>query len=87
MNLSKTGAPTLGSEVTNIEMQGFWLWADNREYFVPFADYPDFTEATIAQIHNVQRIGPGQLFWPDLDIDIEIEALENSERFPLQYRP
>jgi hypothetical protein len=62
MNLLKTGAPTSNGEVTNIEIQGFWLWVDNREHFVPFSDYPAFTEATIAQIHNVQNSGPGQLY-------------------------
>jgi len=86
MNLSKAGAPTSSSEVTNIETQGFWVLVDNREYFVPFSNYPNFIEATIAQIHNVQSTGLGQFYWPDLDVDIEIEALENPERFPLQFR-
>ncbi len=85
MNVSKVGVPILDSEVTNIEKQGFWLLVENREYFVSFTEYPAFTEATLAQIHNVQTLGAGQLYWPDLDIDLEIEALENPERFPLQY--
>jgi hypothetical protein len=87
MNLLKTGASTSPSEVTNIELQGFWIWTENREYFVPFSDYPAFINATIAQIHHVQTLGPGQLYWPDLDVDIELEALEHPERFPLQFRP
>ena len=85
MNLSQVGVPTLDSEVTNIETQGFWLWTDNREYFVSFTDYPAFLDATIAQIHHVQTLSPGQLYWPDLDVDIEVDALDNPERFPLQY--
>jgi hypothetical protein len=87
MNLSKAGADTLDSEVTNIELHGFWIWMMNCEYFVAFTDYPAFLDATIAQIHHVQVLSPGQLYWSDLDIDIEIEALENPERFPLQYEP
>ena len=65
---------------------GFWLLADDREYFVPFADYPAFREATVAQIVNVEQPGPGQLYWADLDIDIELAGLDEPERFPLQFR-
>lgn len=85
MNLLQTGAPILDSEVTNIEKQGFWLWTNSQEYFVAFADYPAFWDATIAQIHHVQTLSPGQLYWPDLDIDIEVDALEHPERFPLAF--
>jgi hypothetical protein len=42
------------SGVTNIGSLGFWLLANNREYFVPFADYPVFQSAKTEQIFNVQ---------------------------------
>jgi hypothetical protein len=71
-------------EVTNVTRWGFWLWVDGREYFVPFTDYPCFEHATIAQLHAVERLGPGQFHWPDLDADIELDALAHPERFPLQ---
>ena len=74
------------SEVSSVGALGFWLLVDNREYFVPFADYPAFKKATIAQIFNVKRIGPRHLHWPALDIDIELDALEHPEQFPLTYR-
>ena len=74
------------NEVTKICQQGFWFIVDNKEYFIPFADYPLFKEATIQQIFNVQLITPTQLFWPDLDADIELEALENPEKFPLYWK-
>jgi hypothetical protein len=63
-----------------------WVLAEDREHFVPFADYPAFLKASVAQIHEVEGISPGQLRWPELDIDIEIEALERPEAFPLRYR-
>jgi hypothetical protein len=85
MSLLQTGAPILDSEVTNIEKQGFWLWSAGREYFVAFAEYPAFQDATIAQIHDVQTLSPGQLYWPALDVDLEVEALEYPERFPLAF--
>lgn len=46
------------SEVSNVSALGFWLLVDDREYFVPLADYPAFKKATIPQIFNVKRIGP-----------------------------
>ena len=66
---------------------GFWLLVDDREYFVPFSDYPVFQQATVAQIYAVQRIGPDQFHWPELDADVELGALEAPERYPLQYHP
>jgi len=76
------------SEVTNITTHGFWLLVDDREYFVPFADYPVFLKATVAQIYVVRRNGPpSQFHWPDLDADVELEALEQPEHYPLAFRP
>lgn len=74
------------SEVTNIINLGFWLLVDGREYFVPFADYPAFEQATVAQIYNIQRLSPAQFHWPELDVDIELEALEYPEQFPLIFQ-
>jgi hypothetical protein len=79
-------SPTSHSEVTSISAIGFWLLVDDREYFVPFADYPTFQDATVAQIYNVQRLDPQQFYWPDLDIDIELNALQHPEQFPLQFK-
>jgi hypothetical protein len=80
------GKNTLRSDVTNIGSLGFWLLADDHEYFVPFADYPVFQSATIIHIFNVQRIDTGQYHWPDLDADIELDALEHPEHYPLVWR-
>lgn len=87
MNLSPAGTNTSLSEVTNISNFGFWLLVDNKEYFVPFEDYPAFLNANIPQIYNMQQIGPDQFYWPDLDIDIELQALAHPEHYPLKYRP
>jgi hypothetical protein len=74
------------SPVSSIAAEGFWLLADDREFFVPFADYPVFRGATILQIFNVQRIAPQQYRWAELDADIELDALEHPERYPLIWR-
>ena len=83
MNLNQHGINISQSEVTTIGPFGFWILSDNIEYFVPFEDYPVFKTATIEQIFNMKSLSPKQLHWPELDADIEIEALDNPENFPL----
>jgi hypothetical protein len=86
MSSEMPGVVTSYSEVTNISATGFWLLVDDKEYFVPFDDYPAFQKVTVAQIYAVQRLSPTQFHWPEPDIDIELEALEHPERFPLAFR-
>ncbi len=86
MSLNLPGVDISYSDVTGISAIGFWLLVDDREYFVPFDDYPIFRQATVAQIYAVQRSSPTQFHWPELDADIELEALENPDRFPLVFQ-
>ena len=86
MTLSKLGEDTSQVEVTSITPIGFWFLVGNREYFVPFTDYPDFQQATVTQIIHVEQPAPDQFYWPDLDIDIETAALDDPERFPLHFQ-
>lgn len=81
----KNGTNTLEYEITNIERFGIWLLADNKEYYIKFEDYPAFKKASIDQILNIQRISPTQFRWPDIDEDIELEALEHPEKYILRY--
>jgi len=86
MNSNLPGTAISHSEVTSIGAIGFWLLVDDQEYFVPFHDYPAFWNATVAQIYAIQRPGPDQFHWPELDVDIELEALEHPEHYPLVFR-
>lgn len=87
MTLSTPGAATSAAEITAISALGFRLLVDDREYFVPFADYPAFRDGTIAQIYQFQHHAPDQVYWPELDIDIDLHALAEPERFPLSFQP
>jgi hypothetical protein len=80
------GTNTLISEVTTITAHGLWLWVDDREYFVPFEEYPTLKQATVDQLLAVKRLSPAQFFWESLDVDIELDALEHPEHFPLQFK-
>ena len=86
MSSSLPGTSISPSEVNNIEPLGFWVLVDDKEYFVPFADYPVFQGAPVRQIFQMQRLSPTQLYWPDLDADIEIESLDQPEHYPLVFK-
>ena len=79
------GRNILGSEVTAVGRDGFWLIRDDQEYFVPFSSYPVFRRATVEEIFGMEEIVPGQFRWESLDTDIELEALTHPERFPLKF--
>jgi len=72
------------AEITSIEHNGFWILIEDAEYFVPFEKYPDFRTAAVDAIFNFEYEF-GALHWPDLDVDIEIEALKHPEHYPLKF--
>ena len=71
-------------EVTNISNHGVWLLSGSKELFMPFEDFPWFKNEPIGKILNVEEPTPGHFYWPDLDIDIGIDTIENPERYPLK---
>ncbi len=86
MSSDLLGVAISHSEITSIGAMGFWLLVDDKEYFVPFEDYPVFMNATVAQIYAVERLGLSQFHWPEIDADIELDALEHPEQYPLVFR-
>ncbi len=83
MKSAQHGRPTSAVEVGNISPHGFWLLLGDREVFVPFEKFPWFREAPVGHILNVQLPSSHHLYWPDLDVDLDVESLEHPERFPL----
>ena len=86
MALPKSGTDISLCSVTGINDLGLWILVDDKEYFIPFSDYPVFREASISKILNVGFYPPYQLHWKEIDIDIELQALNQPESFPLIYR-
>ncbi len=86
MKSTKRGKRTSNLEVTNISLHGFWLLIGNVEYFVGFHENPWFRDATIRQILDVRLHHHRHLHWPSLDVDLELEALENPEKYALVYK-
>jgi hypothetical protein len=85
--LKNPGKSTLNNaEIQNISNHGIWVLVNKeKEFFLPFEDFPWFLKATIKQIYNIQLFHGHHLHWPDLDVDIDIETLANPDSFPLKY--
>jgi hypothetical protein len=63
-----------------------WLLVDDRELYLPFAQFPWFREAPIAALAEIERPSPRHLFWPQLDVDLTLESIEEPSRYPLVSR-
>ena len=86
MKSSKPGERTSRVEVTNISAHGIWLWVREREYFLPHEDFPWFEKARVRDVLDVQLLHDHHLFWPKLDVDLELESLTKLAEYPPVYR-
>ncbi|MEK7269372.1 MAG: DUF2442 domain-containing protein [Planctomycetota bacterium] len=77
------GTPISSVEVTNVSPNGLWILLQDKEWFLPFKDFPWFREAAIGKVMNVQALSADHFYWPDLDIDLDLESIAHPERFPL----
>ena len=84
--LEMHGKTTSAVEVTHIDSHGFWIFIQEREYFLSFSEYPWFKDAKISEINNVSLSHGFHLYWPALDIDLELDCIKNPETYPLKYK-
>ena len=70
-------------EITNISEHGFWVFVEQKEYFLPFDQFPWFRDAGISQITNVQLLHESHLYWPDLDVDLSLTIIQSPEKYKL----
>jgi len=86
MKSALRGRGTSDVEVTNISAHGLWLWLGDREVFLAYEVFPWFKEAPVGDVLNVERVTPDHLYWPDLDIDLHVESLDEPEKYSLVSR-
>ena len=86
MKLKKHGEHTSTIEVTNIDTMGFWIFDGIKEHYLSFSDFPWFLDASIKSITNVTEESSNHLFWPELDVDLTLEMIDNPEKYPLRYK-
>lgn len=78
------GNNTSAIEVTNISAHGVWILAHDKELFMSYDDFPWFKDQAVKTIFNVEEQSRGHFYWPDLDVDLTVEIIENPSRFPLK---
>jgi hypothetical protein len=83
MKLESIGAGTSGPEVLNVSPHGFWMFVREKEYFLDFDQFPWFRSASLAQLFRVELLHEDHLYWPDLDVDLDLDRIEHPEKFPL----
>jgi hypothetical protein len=84
MNSPVHGIPSSGAEITNVSSHGLWLLSGDKEYFLSYKDFPWFKEAPIGKILNIEEPSSGHFYWPDLDVDLDIDMIERPDRYPLK---
>jgi len=84
MSLSQHGSSISAVEVTNISAHGVWLLAHEKELFMSYDDFPWFRDQSVKSIINVEEPSPGHFYWPDIDVDVTEEIIENPAKFPLK---
>jgi len=83
MKSSKHGSSIFPAEVTNISCNGIWMLIDTIEMFLPFEHFPLFQDASIKKILHVEMPSENHLYWPELDIDLDVNSILYPENYPL----
>ena len=83
MKSENIGSGTLGAEILNVSPHGFWLMVAGREYFLSHDDFPWFRKATLGQLFNVELSHGDHLYWPELDVDLNLDRIAHPEKYPL----
>jgi len=85
MKLLRNGKNILAS-VERITKFGIWILVNGKEYFLDYKSFPYFKGKPKKYISNVRLVHGFHLHWPDLDVDLEMNILENKEKYPLIYK-
>jgi hypothetical protein len=62
------------------------MLARGKEFFMSFEDFPWFRDAPIGKVVHVEEPVPGHFHWPELDIDLTADIIENPGKYPLKAR-
>ena len=83
MNSSAHGKSFSEAEITHISLHGIWLLSSTgKELFMPYDEFPWFKDQPIKFIHNVEELSPGHFYWPDIDVDLSENIIENPSHYP-----
>jgi hypothetical protein len=83
MKSANTGVATSAVEVLNVSPHGFWLFVTGQEFYLAYDDFPWFRNATVGQLFQVELHHQDHLYWPDLDVDLDVDRIAHPEKYPL----
>ena len=83
MRYEQPGTGTSAIQVTNVSAHGLWLLIQGKEVFLCFEHFPWFRDAPIGKVLNVELPSDQHLYWPELDVDLELDSILFPERYPL----
>ena len=86
MRSSALGNNISDCEVTHISSHGIWLFAQGEELFMSYEDFPWFKDQPVKAILNVEQPAQDHFYWPEIDVDLSKEIINNPGRFPLKAR-
>lgn len=78
------GASTSAVEVTHVSSLGIWLLAHDVEHFLAYTDFPWFVDQPLKSVLKVEEPSPGHFYWPDMDVDINLDSIHNPQAYPLK---
>lgn len=85
MKSLKRGKNISKVEILTLSRFGLWVLVNQREYFLDYKKFPWFKSAKVSNVLEVNLINHHHLYWPKLDIDLELESLESPEQYPMIY--
>ena len=77
------GGDTWAAEVLNISRHGFWLMVAGQKYFLDDDLFPWFRLATVQQLCGVELLHKEHLYWPELNVDLDLDRIVHAEKYPL----
>ena len=77
------GIITSPVEVVQLTPFGLWLAYGDKEFFLAHDQFPWGRKASVESIFRVQEVAPDHFYWPDLDIDLDVDRIVHPEKYPL----
>jgi len=70
----------------NVSPYGIWMLVKGEECFLDLDNFPWFRKARLEQLFNLEFSNGDHLYWPELDVDLDLERIKHPEKFPLVAR-
>jgi hypothetical protein len=82
----RRGRSTSAVEVSGLSRRGLWLLVGEVEFYLPYEQFPWFAEARVRDAYEVELLHETHLYWPALDVDLDLDSLQHPDDYPLIYR-